>query len=90
MGGRIVTVGSYPPAGRDRAEGKEQMSNRREPWTPEEDAILQQAALAGWTAVEIAHQVGRSESAVRTRAHNLRILLGLARFRGGSGSGKST
>jgi DNA-binding NarL/FixJ family response regulator len=64
------------------------MSRRPTPWTPEEDAVLRQGALKGWTAVEIAHKVGRSESAVRTRAHNLRILLGVARLRGGGGSGK--
>jgi DNA-directed RNA polymerase specialized sigma24 family protein len=59
-------------------------------WTPEDDAVLRQGALKGWTAVEIARKVGRSETAVRTRAHSVRILLGVARFRGGGGSGKST
>ena len=62
------------------------MSRRSTPWTPEEDDVLRQGALEGWTAVEVAHKVGRSESAVRTRAHALGILLGLSRFKVGRGS----
>ena len=48
---------------------------QREPWTSEEDEVLRQAAFAGRNAREIAGLVGRTESAVRTRAYTLRIPL---------------
>ncbi len=51
------------------------MNLRGERWTPEEDAILRQGALAGQAVAEIARKVGRSESAVRARAYILWILL---------------
>lgn len=44
-------------------------------WTEDEDRILQREALAGSTVAEIASLIGRSESAVRARAHALKILL---------------
>ena len=57
------------------------MRIRREIWTPEEDAILRQEALAGQPVSEIARKVARTESAVRTRAYILRILLRQPRYR---------
>jgi hypothetical protein len=44
-------------------------------WTAEEDDVLRQEALAGSPVAEIATKLGRSESAVRTRAYTLRVLL---------------
>jgi hypothetical protein len=44
-------------------------------WTDDEDAILRQEALAGSTVIDIATILKRSESAVRTRAYVLGILL---------------
>jgi DNA-directed RNA polymerase specialized sigma24 family protein len=41
-------------------------------WTAEEDDVLRQEALAGSPVTEIASKIGRSESAVRTRAYTLR------------------
>jgi hypothetical protein len=47
----------------------------RRDWTPREDAILQQGALTGQTVGEIARKVGRTMSAVLTRARNHQIKL---------------
>ena len=47
----------------------------RRDWTPREDAILQQGALTGQTAGEIARLVGRTMSSVLTRARNREIKL---------------
>jgi DNA-binding NarL/FixJ family response regulator len=47
----------------------------RRDWTPREDAILQQGALTGQTVGEIARMVGRTMSAVLTRARNRQIKL---------------
>ena len=47
----------------------------RRDWTPREDAILQQGALTGQTVGEIARKVGRTMSAVPTRARNHQIKL---------------
>ncbi len=47
----------------------------RRDWTPREDAILQQGALAGRTVGEVAREVGRTMSAVLKRARNLHIKL---------------
>lgn len=54
---------------------------QREPWTPNEDAVLRQEALAGRSPREIATLVGRTESAVRTRAYTLSVLLRLMKMR---------
>jgi len=51
------------------------MSLRREKWTPEEDAVLQQGTLAGQTPAEIAQTLGWTVSAVRKRAYTLRVPL---------------
>jgi hypothetical protein len=61
--------------GRAWAEGEEMSVRRHDRWTPEEDDILRQGALAGRTAFEIASLVGRTESAVRMRAYTLRVPL---------------
>jgi hypothetical protein len=45
----------------------------RRDWTPREDAILQQGALTGETVGEIARNIGRTMSAVLTRARNRQI-----------------
>jgi DNA-binding NarL/FixJ family response regulator len=47
----------------------------RRDWTPREDAILQQGALTGQTVGEIARKIGRTMSAVLTRARNRQIKL---------------
>ena len=47
----------------------------RRDWTPREDAILQQGALMEQTVGEIARMVGRTMSAVLTRARNRQIKL---------------
>jgi hypothetical protein len=51
------------------------MKINREAWTPEEDEVLRGEALAGRLADEIARKIGRTESAVRSRAYILRVLL---------------
>jgi hypothetical protein len=53
----------------------------RENWTPEEDEILRREAEAGRSAAEIAAEIGRTESAVRTRAYIIRVLLRRPRSR---------
>jgi DNA-binding CsgD family transcriptional regulator len=55
---------------------KAEKMERGRHWTPAEDAILRRGALAGRTAGAIAEQLGRTRSAVRTRAYSLRIILG--------------
>jgi hypothetical protein len=47
----------------------------RRDWTLREDTILQQGALTGQTVGEIARKVGRTMSAVLTRARNHQIKL---------------
>jgi hypothetical protein len=47
----------------------------RRDWTPQEDDILQQGALMGQTVGEIARRVGRTMSAVLTRAYKRQIKL---------------
>lgn len=44
------------------------MRSETKRWTIEEDSILRQEAIAGGSVAEIAGTVGRTESAVRTRA----------------------
>jgi len=44
----------------------------------DEDEILRQEALQGSPVAEIASKIGRSESAVRTRAYTLRVPLRIA------------
>jgi hypothetical protein len=78
-GNRVATKASYWSASSSRDVGKprvggEEMKIRRD-WTPREDAILQQGALTGQTVGEIARMVGRTMSAVLTRARNRQIRL---------------
>jgi DNA-directed RNA polymerase specialized sigma24 family protein len=47
----------------------------RRDWTPQEDAILQQGALMGHTVGEVARKIGRTMSAVMTRARRRRLKL---------------
>ena len=47
----------------------------RPPWTPDEDELLHQLALAGNYAATIAGQMKRSEFAIRKRAAKLNITL---------------
>jgi DNA-directed RNA polymerase specialized sigma24 family protein len=51
----------------------------RRDWTPQEDAILQQGALMGHTVGEVARKIGRTMSAVMTRARRRRLKLGRSR-----------
>ena len=62
-------------AGHQRRAMGEVMRPGAKRWTAEEDNILRQEALAGRPISEIASRIGRTESAVRTRAYTLRILL---------------
>ena len=55
--------------------GNEEMMIIRRDWTPREHAILEQGALTGQTVGEIARQVGRTMSAVLTRARTHQIKL---------------
>jgi DNA-directed RNA polymerase specialized sigma24 family protein len=50
-------------------------------WTAEEDDVLRQEALVGSPVSEIASKIGRSESAVRTRAYTLRVPLRIVGMR---------
>jgi DNA-directed RNA polymerase specialized sigma24 family protein len=50
-------------------------------WTSDEDEILRKEALAGSPVTEIASKIGRSESAVRTRAYTLRVPLRMVGMR---------
>jgi DNA-directed RNA polymerase specialized sigma24 family protein len=51
------------------------MKHRAMPWTPEQEAMLREEALAGRPVAEIASMMGRSLSAVRSRAFLLRVML---------------
>jgi hypothetical protein len=58
------------------------MSVRRvRPWTSHEDIVLQRLAAAEKYAVAIAVEMNRSESAIRSRASKLNIMLATARGR---------
>jgi hypothetical protein len=50
-------------------------------WTADEDEILRQEALQGIPVAEIASKIGRSESAVRTRAYTVRVPLRIVGLR---------
>jgi hypothetical protein len=55
--------------------------NRAKAWTAEEDELFRKLIISNATTVEIATQLGRTPSSVRTRAGILRISLGRSRFR---------
>jgi hypothetical protein len=57
------------------------MRSETKRWTDEEDDVLRQEALAGSPVTEIAGKIGRSESAVRTRAYTLRVPLRIVGMR---------
>jgi hypothetical protein len=48
---------------------------RARPWTPHEEAVLQRLAAAGKYAAWIAADMNRSESAIRSRAALLNLML---------------
>jgi hypothetical protein len=52
-------------------------SSRGGRWTPEEDQVLRELALANGSPFDIAVQLKRSLPSVRARAHRLGIPLGL-------------
>jgi hypothetical protein len=74
IGTRVLQGKWASPAPGQHYRGGEEMIIRRD-WTPREDAILQQGALTGQTVGEIARKVGRTMSAVLTRARNHQIKL---------------
>jgi hypothetical protein len=51
-------------------------SSRGGRWTPEEDEVLRELALANGSPFDIATHLKRSLPSVRARAHRLGILLG--------------
>jgi hypothetical protein len=51
-------------------------SSRGGRWTPAEDEVLRELALANGSAFDIAVELKRSLSSVRARAHRLGIPLG--------------
>ncbi len=51
------------------------MRIRRGRWTQTEDSILREQVSAGRSVPEIAAKIGRTESAIRTRAYILRVTL---------------
>jgi hypothetical protein len=57
------------------------MRPEKKRWTAEEDDVLRQEALVGSPVTEIASKIGRSESAVRTRAYTLRVPLRIVGMR---------
>jgi DNA-binding NarL/FixJ family response regulator len=63
------------------AKGEEMSVRRVRPWTSHEDIVLQRLAAAGKHAAAIAAEMNRSESAIRSRARKLNIML--ARAQGG-------
>jgi hypothetical protein len=54
--------------------------NNRKAWTSAEDERLRQLVISNAPPSEIAEDLGRTASAVRARAHALRIALGHSRF----------
>jgi hypothetical protein len=52
------------------------ISSRGGRWTPEEDKVLRELALANGSPFDIAMQLKRSLASVRARAHRLGIPLG--------------
>ena len=71
------TFGSHPPASRDRAEGKAEMSRRLNnvKWMRAEDDKLRAAAASGDSVAAISKRLCRSESGVRCRAERIGIKL---------------
>jgi hypothetical protein len=55
--------------------------NNAKAWTSEEDELFRNLIISNAPAVEIATPLGRTLSAVRSRAGILRISLGRSRFR---------
>jgi hypothetical protein len=53
--------------------------SRNIPWSDDDDRQLRSLALSGFTLAEIAHQMVRSKSSVRSRA--LKIEIAIARDR---------
>jgi len=51
------------------------MRRKGPPWTPEEDDALRKAVIAGATLPALSNALGRSESAIRSRAYILRLSL---------------
>src|ERR1700759_3403384 len=72
---RGATKGSYLDAPRRYVLEAQMMMIIRRDRTPQEDAILQQGALMGHTVGEVARKIGRTMSAVMTRARKRQIKL---------------
>ena len=54
--------------------------NNRKAWTADEDERLRQLVISNASLSDIAEDLGRTVSAVRARAHAMRIALGHSRF----------
>jgi hypothetical protein len=50
--------------------------NSGKPWTPQEDERLREIAASGAALAEIAQELNRTASAIKTRAYILRVMLG--------------
>jgi hypothetical protein len=51
------------------------MHKNSKPWTPELDEVLRKEVIAGTSLFAIAKKLGRSESAIKSRAYTLRLSL---------------
>jgi hypothetical protein len=51
------------------------MENHSKPWTPELEEVLREGVIAGTSLSAIAKRLGRSESAIKSRAYTLRLIL---------------
>jgi hypothetical protein len=54
--------------------------NNSKAWTSDEDERLRQLVISNASLSDIAEDLGRTASAVRARAHAMRIALGRSRF----------
>jgi hypothetical protein len=65
----------------DRAQGERKMMQRSRPWSPADDDLLRALAMRGLSEGEIAEQMDRSKSSVRSRAAKIQVAI--ARDRNG-------
>jgi hypothetical protein len=76
----LDAVQRLTPACRTGAEGEGKMTSARsgrQVWTSTDDELLQKLVLENASPVEIATELKRSLSAVKSRAHRLGISLGV-------------
>jgi hypothetical protein len=59
---------------------RNEANNNSKAWTSAEDERLRQLVISNASLSDIAEDLGRTASAVRARAHAMRIALGRSRF----------